>query len=105
MADQELLDLNLTEDMVQEIAAMAFADARPAAIRFVRRLTRKIYQVKASARDMLGVPSTLYSPAELQAGIDLEQAFIAFEVAANAATSKPELNIAWGTYKIAVGLV
>ncbi len=105
MADQELLDLNLTEDMVQEISAMAFATAQPAAIRFVRRLTRKIYRAKAGPRDLLGVSTTLFSTAEYQFKTDLETAFITFEAAANAASNKAQLGIAWSSYQIVVGLV
>ena len=105
MADQELIDLNLTESVVDEIAAMTFADAQPAAIRFVRRLTRKIYTVKARARDMLGVDSSLFSTAELAAKSDLEQAFLDFQTAANAATTKAHLSTAWDAYQITVGLV
>ena len=106
MSDQELLDLNLTDDVAQDIAAMTFAQAQPYSIKFVRRLTRKLIATKAVPRDIMDLQDpVLNSPAEMTAIADLRTAFIDFETAANSATNKGQLGVAWGQYKIDVGLV
>jgi len=105
MADQEIIDLNLTDDVPQAISGMTFAQAQPAAIRFVRKLTRKIIAAKAKSRDIIDLQDTiLNSPGELAAIAVMRQACDDFMTSATLATTLAELSTAWNTYKTDIGL-
>ena len=87
-------------------AITPFLAAQAEAINVVRAWTRGYIAAEASAAGIIDLQdAVLNSPEEQDVIDDIRAAFAQFLTDAGAATTLPQLGLAWGTYRVAIAAV